>query len=273
MKKLAAITLAAIILLSACGKSTPPLESELTTSAPTISEPQPNTEPEEKTTPHESAQTTKEMTEEITAVEANEEITIQTTRELSEEEVRDLEEMPEIVFLLIQNSTFSGNTAEGLIIDNNGIIKEFSLSYDQFPPWSNVNLGGVVDKIITNYNKFIEYSEDTGRNIDKEELTKHWELLEGIEKKSNIIMTKYSLDVDVGYAGYYGVRKNLTGELEVIPLKGRGNMLYDNTDPLTEEICDWLVKVISFEDAGIEEFGIEQYPGKWGRKEVYTLES
>ncbi|MCL2054820.1 MAG: hypothetical protein FWG90_10375 [Oscillospiraceae bacterium] len=219
MKKLAAITLAALILLSACGKSTP----------------------------HESEQTTEEMTGETAAVETNEEITIQTTRELTEEEVSDLEEMPEIVFLLIHNGNFSGNTAEGLFIDNNGIIKEFSLSYDQFPPWSNENLDELADKIITNYDNLIEYSEDTGRRVEISELTTNWELLREVDLESEIRTMSSPYD-SIGCSGYHGIKINTTGELTVIPLKGSGDWFFRNTDPVVIEIRTWFAEAISTDE-------------------------
>ncbi|MCL2055213.1 MAG: hypothetical protein FWG90_12395 [Oscillospiraceae bacterium] len=89
MKKLAAITIAALILLSACGKSTPPLGAETTTK-----------------------------------YSSEAETTAETTAELTEEEVNDLiESMPEIVFVMSHD--YYPYSTRGFYILNSGEIKIF----------------------------------------------------------------------------------------------------------------------------------------------------
>ena len=263
MKKLITLTLTALFLFSACSPQTD-LEQEISV--------------EESVSASET--TASETTEQLTvAVETmvTEQETTTTTKPIiiEEEEVEILDDMPEMVFLLLQNASLSDdNIAEGLFIDNNGIIKEFSLNREKFSVWSNKNPSKVANEIITNYNNFIEYSEDTGRKVDKGELDKNWELFKGVNKKSDIIITYDMLDDFIGFAGYYGIRINSNYELEIIPLKGRGDILYDNTDLISDEICDWLVEIISFEYCGIKgRIGINQYAGKMPKTEVHTLET
>ena len=184
----------------------------------------------------------------------------------------EVNNMPEIVFILIFDSPYANGYDEepaypyeagGAFIDNHGNIKEFFFENDFIYPIlpekdPNENPGVYLGKcIIANYDIHIESSRDTGKKVDINELEKYYETLMNVDINSRISLFDDDTESDhidecKGYANYYGIRKNDDGELEIILLKGRGDWKYDNTDPLTEEISDWLIETIPF--AGVHDY-------------------
>ena len=175
-----------------------------------------------------------------------------------------LPDAPEIVFLLLTYGAVKTNDISGLFIDNKGNIKEFSfkcenmlmyVSDEKFP--DNIAIFDI-NIAMHNFEKIIENANSTKRKVELKEIERYYTTLKKIDENSRISFyddVAYQKEGDFlfmftddewGNANYYGIKKTLCGELEVILLKGRGDSKLDNTSQNAEKIYEWLIETIPF---------------------------
>ena len=158
-----------------------------------------------------------------------------------------LEEMPEIVFIMIRGAN-NVDKISGSFIDGDGIIKEFLFENESlvFPDRASYkeSVSYIRDVIKENYDLIIESGGAIERKVNISELNEKYRLLKNIDINSEFLRAIYPLDMMFGFGNYYGIRKIAEGEREIILLQGRGDIIYDNTDPFSEEICEWLLETV-----------------------------
>lgn len=179
-------------------------------------------------------------------------------RELTQEDKDILNEMPEILFIMMEKQFFSEESTYGFYLNNKGEVRYYEyydkevrgeyerLTYDEhkrirYLDVYSDNDTGTPEIWKRMYEKILKKSIDTGIRVEKDKLVDMYKMLLRIDDKAGFNIWGVAAgneNIDCGYTvdGYYWGIKNKTRDK--VMLVGYGYSTYENKDPLADELLE-----------------------------------